>query len=103
GPVVPYSQTPNQTAIINGSTGSNWGFNTTAGCSASQTIKYLDWNGGQPTNGGGFLQLVPGTQNVTVQNNWLHGVNAPAGNGTVNGVLIQGTGGGTDTISKIKI
>ncbi len=75
GPTVPYSQTPNQTATINGSVGSNWGFLTTAGCSASQTIQYLNWNGGQPNGGGGFLGITSGTTNLVVQNNYLHGIN----------------------------
>src|ERR1700679_915325 len=46
GPTVPYSQTPNQTALINGS--SSWGgvpFQTTSGCSVPQTIQYIQWNG----------------------------------------------------------
>src|ERR1700684_33939 len=35
GPVVPYSQTPNQTATINASSSFiGWGFQTTAACSA---------------------------------------------------------------------
>lgn len=103
GPVVPYSQTPNQTATINGSTGSSWGFNTTAGCSVGQTIQYIAWNGGRPSLGGGFLQIIPGTQNVTIQNNWLHGVNSPQGAGQINGVLVQVTGGTTNTVSNITI
>ena len=81
GPTVPYSQTPNQTATINGSSSFiGWGFQTTPGCSASQTIQYLAWNGQQPggNGGGGFLEITAGTTNLTVTNNWLHGVNAPS-------------------------
>lgn len=78
GPFVPYSETPNQTATLNGSSSfAGWGFQTTAGCSAPQTIQYLAWNGELPSNGGGFLNIVAGTTNLTVQNNWLHGVNSP--------------------------
>ena len=92
GPTVPYSQTPNQTATINGSSSfSGWGFQTTAGCSQSQTIQYLAWNGQQPggSGGGGFLEINPGTTNLTVQNNWLHGVNAPSTDGGSAGQNIQ--------------
>jgi hypothetical protein len=80
GPSVSYSQTPNQTSAINGSSsnGTIWGFQTTAGCSASQTIEYLEWNGEQATNSGGFLNIVPGTTNLAVTHNYLHGVTATA-------------------------
>ena len=98
GPVVPYSQTHNQTAIINGSFGvGQFGpIVTTAGCSASQSIQYLEWNGGRPNNGnlnpggsgcldqnngsvpcgvggGNFIYVTPGTQNLTITNNYIHG------------------------------
>jgi len=77
GPTVPYSQTPNQTAIINGSSSfAGSAFQTTSGCSASQTIQYLQWNGqhaNTKTNGGGFLLVNGGTTNLTVTNNYLHG------------------------------
>src|ERR1700677_4823948 len=98
GPVVPYSQTHNQTAILNGSFGvGQFGpIVTTAGCSASQTIQYLEWNGGRPNNGnlnpggsgcldqnngavpcgvggGNFIYVTPGTQNLTITNNYIHG------------------------------
>jgi hypothetical protein len=67
-----------KSAPINASSGFiGWGFQTTTGCSASQTIQYLAWNGGLPSNGGGFLEINPGTTNLSVKNNWLHGVNAP--------------------------
>lgn len=92
GPVVPYSQTPNQTATINGSSGFiGWGFQTTSACSASQSIQYLAWNGQQPggSGGGGFLEVNAGTTNLTVNNNWLHGVNAPSTDGGSNGQNIQ--------------
>ena len=78
GPTVPYSQTPNQTATIIGSSSfMGWAFQTTSGCSQNQTIQYLEWNGELPSNGGGFLQINAGTTNITVQNNWLHGANTP--------------------------
>ncbi len=78
GPTVPYSQTPNQTATIIGSSSfMGWAFQTKSGCSQNQTIQYLEWNGKLPSNGGGFLEMNAGTTNITVQNNWLHGANAP--------------------------
>jgi hypothetical protein len=78
GPTVPYSQTPNQTATIIGSSSfMGWAFQTTSGCSQGQTIQYLEWNGELPSDGGGFLDINAGTTNITVQNNWLHGANAP--------------------------
>jgi chitobiase/beta-hexosaminidase-like protein len=77
GPAVPYSRTPNQTAIINGSSSfSGFAFQTTSGCSASQTIEYLQWNGqhaNTKTNGGGFILLSGGTTNLTITNSYLHG------------------------------
>jgi hypothetical protein len=89
GPILTYSQTPNQTAILNGSSSNgatHFAFQTTTGCSASQTIQWLDWDGKQPSDGGGFLQIIAGTTNLTVQNNWLHGVNTPGpGYGGVSG------------------
>ena len=82
GPVVAYSQTHNQTAILQGSVSSiGQPLQTTAGCSNHQTIQYLEWNGEQPAvtgGGGGFIQVSAGTQNLTVQNNWIHGMNAPS-------------------------
>jgi hypothetical protein len=78
GPPVPYSQAPNQKATINGSSSFiGWGFQTTPGCSTSQTIQYLEWNGQLPSNGGGFVNVVAGTKNLKILNSWLHGVNAP--------------------------
>jgi hypothetical protein len=75
GPAVPYSQTPNQTAIINGSSFNGSGFQSTTGCSATTTIQYLVWNGKLPSNGGGFIQLNAGTDNYVIQNNWFYGAN----------------------------
>jgi Chitobiase/beta-hexosaminidase C-terminal domain len=139
-----YSQTPDYTAKLTGNFGiGHYGpFKTTAGCSASQSIQYLEWDGGTPggngtvtldngeccgtgpnaiagslnsgnngnscrtqqpgcttvngqgwaqycaattTSGGGnvncgdgggnFLYVTPGTQNLTVSYNYLHGNN----------------------------
>ncbi len=78
GPVVPYSQTPNQTATINGSSFNGSGFQSSTGCSATTTIQYLVWNGHLPSNGGGFIELNAGTTNYVIQNNWLYGANVAA-------------------------
>jgi hypothetical protein len=111
GPTVPYSQTPNQTATINavsgGISGGNWGFQVNTPCANSSTspqnIKYLAWNGEQPSVGGGFLFINPGVSYVNVTNNWLHGMNAPGGSGAFNGYAIMMGGSGTNTISNINI
>jgi hypothetical protein len=108
GPTVPYSQTPNQTATLNGSSSFiGWAFSTTAGCSQSQVIQYLAWDGKQPggSGGGGFLEINPGTTNLTVQNNWLHGVNAPSTDGgaasqNIQANLINFGGGPTGGVTK---
>lgn len=72
------NHTPNQTAHINGSVGNSWGFKTTSGCTAAQSFEYLEWNGGRPNPGGGFLQIVPGTQHFTEEYNNVHGNNCGA-------------------------
>jgi MYXO-CTERM domain-containing protein len=80
GPTVPYSQTPNQKATINGSSSFQGPGFIYGGCGSSTptaAFQYLEWNGEQPSNGGGFIELNAGTNNVVINNNWLHGVNAP--------------------------
>jgi hypothetical protein len=107
GPTVPYSQTPNQTATINatsgGISGGNWGFQINTSCSTPMSITYLAWNGMQPSVGGGWLFINPGVSNVTITNNWCHGQNAPGGDGSFNGYCIMMGGSGTNTISNITI
>jgi hypothetical protein len=112
GPTVPYSQTPNQTATLTGSSSFiGWAFQTTSGCSQAQTIQYLAWDGKQPggNGGGGFLEINGGTTNLTVQNNWLHGVNAPSTDGgaayqNIQANLINFAGGPTGGVtSKVNI
>jgi hypothetical protein len=113
GPVVPYSQTPSQLAIATivaisgGISGGNWGFQINTPCVNSstnpQTIQYLAWNGGQPTNGGGFIFINPGVSGVTITHDWLHGVNAPGGDGSFNAYLVMMGGGTTNAISNITI
>jgi hypothetical protein len=92
GPVVPYSQTPNQTAHITGSVGNNSAIKTTAGCSVPQTIEYVEWNGGRPNPGGSFLYVVPGSNHVYVYNSNIHGNNCGAycGSTGANLILVYG-------------
>lgn len=112
GPVVPYSQTHNQTAVINGSGGqSGPGFNH-SNCSTAITIQYLEWNGNRSSatdgNSGGFITLQGNTSNVTIQNNYLHGVSGcnndsshGCGNVGSNLINIGGGGGGSTTTNTV--
>ena len=89
-----YSQTPNQTAILNGSVGANnTALKTTAGCSVPQTIQFLEWNGGQPNPGGNFIEVVGGTNGLNVLNNYIHGNNCGAycGSTAANLILLDST------------
>ena len=96
GPEVPYSQTHNQTAIINGTVGDGPGFQTTAGCTVPQLIQYVEWNGGRPNpNGGQFLHMVSGSQNVSILNSYLHGNNCGAYCGDRNAGLVYIDNSGT--------
>lgn len=65
---------PVPTAILtnNGIT-NNWGF-VGHQCSVGVTFQYLEWNGNQPSGGGGgFLHIVLGMNNTVVQWNYIHG------------------------------
>lgn len=102
-----YSQTPNQTTKFTGNFGTgNYGpLRTTAGCSSSQSILYIEWDGQRPgtgqnlnpgssyacrsennnypeasdlvcgIGGGNFIFITPGTQNFTMEYNYIHGNN----------------------------
>jgi hypothetical protein len=79
GPPVPYPGP--YTATLNGSVGGNWGFSY-GPCSSKVIIEYLNWNGGEPSaGGGGFLYAAPATNNLTVQYNFLHGNQASVTDG----------------------
>ena len=107
GPVVPYSQTHNQTAILNGSVSFiGQPLHITSGCSATQTISYLEWNGKQPTTGGGgggFIYIPAGANHLIVSHNYIHGMNAPSSdtygdqNTQANGIYMDGSGTSTMT------
>jgi hypothetical protein len=71
GPIVPWPGPYNVT--LNGPVEGNWGF-AFGPCASPVTIQYLDWNGGEPSNGGGgFLYVAPSTSNLTIQYNFIHG------------------------------
>jgi len=71
GPTVPWPGPYKVT--LNGSISGGWGFGI-GPCSSPVTIQYLNWNGGEPSDGGGgFLYVAPATSNLTVQYNFIHG------------------------------
>ena len=70
-----YSYTSPYTAILTGSLTSSSGWNVgSSSCKTPITIQNFEWNGGQPSSGGGgWMSVVGGTSNLTVQNNYAHG------------------------------
>ena len=70
-----YSYSTPYTANLNGSLASGWGWTVGSnGCNNAITIQNFNWNGGQPSGGGGgWIQVVGGTSNLTIQNNYIHG------------------------------
>jgi hypothetical protein len=79
GPVVPWPGPYKVT--LNGSVAGNWGFSY-GPCASPVTIEYLDWNGGEPSDGGGgFLYIAPGTSNLTIHYNSIHGNQANVNSG----------------------
>jgi hypothetical protein len=86
GPVIAYSQTHYQTAILQESGSITQPFETSTGCSGSpsspsswQHFSYLEWNGEQSTGGGGFIYMAPGTQYVMVDHDYIHGAGGNLG------------------------
>jgi hypothetical protein len=64
------------TAILTGSLTNNAAFHGNA-CNTAVTIQYLQFNGGNPSGGGGgFLYMPQGMNNLTVQYNWFYGNSA---------------------------
>ena len=64
------------TAILTSTLTNNWALSGTA-CSKGTTIQYLQYNGGQPSGGGGgFLYVPSGMNNLSVLWNWFHGNSA---------------------------
>jgi hypothetical protein len=71
GPTVPWPGPYKVT--LNGSVLGGWGF-AIGPCASPVTIQYLDWNGGEPSyGGGGFLYVAPATSKLTLQYNFIHG------------------------------
>jgi hypothetical protein len=107
GPVVPYSQTHNQTAIFQGSSSFiGQPLHITSGCSSVQNIQYLEWDGRQPTTtggGGGFIYVPAGANHLVISHNYIHGMNAPSSDNygdqhtQANGVYLDGSGTSTLT------
>jgi hypothetical protein len=94
GPFVSTTPWPGTfTANLNGSLGADWGFYMPgAGCTTPMTVQYFNWNGGDPTNGGGGFIYVPNTgqSNITIRNNHIYGNQAgqPSAGSVISGTLI---------------
>lgn len=100
GPTIPYGQTHYQTAIFQGSSSfSGQPIHTTVGCSVSQSISYLEWDGKLPSAGGGFIFIAGGTNHLLINNVWAHGANGPAypGGTSEAQILFGGTSGNINT------
>lgn len=70
----PYQQTHYQTAILTGSV--TQPIRTTAGCGGSapyQHLSYIEWNGNQQNNGGGGVNVEPGTNGFVIDHDYFHG------------------------------
>jgi hypothetical protein len=97
GPTIAYSQTHYQTAIFVGSSGfSGVPIHTTAGCSVSQSISYLEWNGEQSSGSGGFIYITAGTNHLVINNNFMHGATGVAYPGNTSEAQIYFAGTGTN-------
>jgi hypothetical protein len=102
GPVVPYSQTHNQTAIFQGSPSFiGQPLHITSGCSAPQMIAGFEWDGKHPTTsggGGGFIYVPAGANHLIIMQNYIHGMNVPSSdsygdqNTQANGIYLDGSG-----------
>ncbi len=66
------------TAVLTSSITNDWAFYG-SGCGVGTTIQYLQFNGGNPSGGGGGFLFVPaGMNNLTVIYNWFYGNSAIA-------------------------
>lgn len=73
GPVVAWSKTPGQQALLTGPVAGSAAVSISP-CSTPITIQYLAWNGTEPSpDGGGFIYVSPGVSNLTIQYNYIHG------------------------------
>jgi hypothetical protein len=99
GPSVPYHNPSAYTATLNGSVAGNWGFALDS-CATTVTIEYLNWNGGEPSaGGGGFLYVSAGVSNLMVTNNFIHGNQANIYDGHEYDSLIWFDGNDSDPVS----
>jgi hypothetical protein len=102
GSAVPYSQSHNQTAILQGSAGFvGQPIHITAGCSSVQSIQFLEWDGKHPATrggGGGFIYVPAGANHLVISQNFIHGMTAPSSdsfgdqNTQANGIFLDGSG-----------
>lgn len=93
------------TAILTSTLTNNWAFVGNA-CNTAATIQYLQYNGNQPSGGGGgFLHVPPGMNNLTIQYNVFYGVSAlQTTTQTADEFIYMGNGSITDpTISNVLI
>ncbi len=98
GPSVPYHNPSAYTATLNGVVAGNWGFAMDS-CATAVTIEYLNWNGGEPSaGGGGFLYVNSGVSNLTVTNNFIHGNQANVYDGHEYDSLIWFDGDDSDPV-----
>ena len=96
---MPYHNPSAYTATLNGAVGGNWGF-AMDHCATPVTIEYLNWNGGEPSaGGGGFLYVGSGVSNLTVAYNFLHGNQANVNDGHEYDSLIWFDGDDSDPAS----
>jgi hypothetical protein len=101
-----YSYATPYLTYLNGSVSGGSGFYL-ASCTHAITIQYFNWNGGQPTaGGGGFLYgSSSGNSNVTVQYNWIHGMyaNTAASHNYDDGIWLDGGQSPTPVDSNITV
>ena len=101
-----YSYTSPYTSTLNGSITNGSGFYL-ASCTHPITIQYLNWNGGQPSaGGGGFLySSSSGNSNLTVQYNYIHGMwaNVSGSHNYDGGIWLDGPQAPTPVDSNILI
>ncbi len=105
GPSSVFPYFTNNTASLTGAVSGGWGFQTLA-CQHNVSFQYLNWNGGQPSAGGGaFLYIPTGNSNITVKYNYLHGnwANLTTGHNWDGQIYLDGSAANTPVDSNIDI